>query len=190
MATLQSTTVNGTLDVATGSVSSNPYTSSTMPAGSVLQVAGDSNNDITFTSSQSGFQALIASLTPRSTSSKIAVFGHIYGAGTDDAHSWLEYRIGGGAWIRNTALNGSISSGAAFGDFAYARSDTGGDTNDGQTGTGTSVIFSPNTTSQVDVRVICSGESNFSLNIGRARDTGGYNGCTTKSTLIIMEIAG
>jgi hypothetical protein len=194
MADLQASTITGTLNVSAGSISPNPFTTANMPPGTILQVAGDSNNNLTVTTSQSGFQALIASLTPRNANSKIAVFGHVYGAASDDAHSWLEYRIGSGAWVRNTELNGTFGAGggAAFADFSYARDDIGGDTNDAQTGGGTSVVFSPNTTQTVSVRVICSAENapGFSLNIGRARDTTGYNGVTTKSTLVIMEIAG
>jgi len=192
MANLQASTITGTLNVPAGGISASPINNSNMPPGTILQVDGDSNNNLTYTTSQGGFQALFASLTPRNSDSKIAVFGHIYGAAADDAHSWLEYRIGNGGYIRNTELNGFNVGGAAFADFAYARSDSGGDTNDGQTGYGTSVVFSPNTTQNVDVRVICSAEnsSGFSLNIGRARSTAGYNGVTTKSTLVIMEIAG
>jgi len=190
MANLGATTVNGQLDV-TGDISAaTPLPTSVIPAGGILQVVYDDNNDVTRTNSSSGFQALICTLTPRDANSKIVVMGNVYGSAGDDAHSWLEYRIGGGAWVRNTALNGSFSGGAAFADYAYHRNRT---ENDVQTGYGTYVLWSPNTTQTIDVRVIVSAENSggMFLNIGRTQDTSAsYNNTTTKSTLVLMEVAG
>ena len=162
-----------------------------MPAGSIIQVAFDSTNALTSTTSKSGFEAMRATLTPISTSSQLLIIGNVYGAAGDDSHAWLEYRINNGSWIRNTELNGSENGGAAFADFSVTRVLSEPDQ---QVGYGTSVIFSPNTTSSVDIRVICTAENDngggFRLNIGSTGDTSSsYNNTTTKSTLVIMEIA-
>jgi hypothetical protein len=189
MANLGNTTIaNGNLTVNGNLVGD---TKPIFPPGTVLQVDQDDNNNVTFTTSQSGFEALRCTLTPTTANSKFLVIGNVYGAANDDAHAWIEYRIGGGAWVRNTVFNGEFAGGAAFADFSYAIEDTG-DTNDAQTGYGTCVLWSPNTSQTVDVRVICSDEGGgFALNIGRSRDTAtSYNNTTTKSSLIMMEIAG
>jgi len=190
MANLQPTTVNGQLDVTGAITAANPLTNTAIPAGSILQVVYDGTNAVTRTNSKSGFQALIVSLTPRDANSKFIVMGNVYGSAGDDAHSWLEYRLGGGSWIRNTELNGSAGGGAAFADYAYHRARS---ENDVQTGYGTYVFWSPNTSQSIDVRVIVSAENTggMFLNIGRTRDTAGsYNNTTTKSTLVVMEVAG
>jgi hypothetical protein len=190
MANLQASTVNGQLDVTGAITAANPLPNSVIPAGSILQVVYDETNAVTRTNSQSGFQALIVSLTPRNANSKFVVMGNVYGSAGDDAHSWLEYRLGGGAWVRNTELNGSFGGGAAFADYAYHRNRT---ENDVQAGYGTYVFWSPNTSQSIDVRVIVSAENTggMFLNIGRTEDTSNaYNNATTKSTLIVMEVAG
>jgi len=190
MADLENTTINNGNLTVNGEVIGD--TKPIFPAGSVLQVTEDDNNNVSFTTSQSGFEALRCTLTPTRSNSKFLVIGNVFGAANDDSHAWIEYRIGGGSWVRNTEFNGAFNGGAAFGDFSYCISNDGGDTNDGQTGYGTCVLWSPNTTQVVDVRVICSDEGGgFSLNIGRSRDTANsYNNTTTKSTLVMMEVAG
>jgi hypothetical protein len=157
--------------------------------GAIIQTQYAGTDAITYTTSPSGFQALKVDITPNHTESKLLVIGNIYGSANDDAHAWLEYRIGGGAWQRNTNLNGAYNSGAAFADFSSIRSLAEPDQ---QTGFGTSVVFHPNTTSLVEIRVMFSAENTNGavLNIGMSRDTASsYNNTTTKSTLVVQEIA-
>ena len=158
--------------------------------GGVIQVRGTNTNAITRTTSPSGFEALKTGLYPHHVGNQILVMGTIYGSANDDAHAWLEYRINSGGWVRNTTLNGTYNSGAAFGDFSIIR---GFAEPDQQVGFSTHVTFNPNTTGHVEVRVMCSCENTggFNLNIGTSRDTSGsYNNTTTKSSLVLMEIAG
>ena len=157
--------------------------------GGVVQVRGTSTNAITQTTSQAGFEAMKTSLTPHHAGNHILVMGTVYGSANDDAHAWLEYRINSGSWVRNSDLNGTYNSGAAFADFSITRSFSEPDQ---QVGFSTHAIFNPNTTNLVEVRVICSAENSngFNLNIGTSRDTAGsYNNTTTKSTLVLMELA-
>ena len=154
-----------------------------------MQTAFDTTDAVTYTTSQSGFTALEAALTPTRNNSRMLVISNVYGAAGDDAHAWLEYKIGSGSWTRNTNLNGQYNSGMAMGDFSIVRAISEPDQ---QVAAGTSVIWHPNTTSEVRIRVICSAENinGFSLNIGQSRDTGNsYNNATAKSTLVIQEIA-
>lgn len=191
MADLLNTTVtNGNVDIS-GNFNPAVFPKTLLPSGTVLQTDSDENNNLTYTTSKSGFESLRCTLTPTTSASKFLVIGNVYGAANDDSHAWIEYRIGGGSWIRDTVFNGDFNGGAAFGDYSYAISNDGGDTNDGQTGYGTCVLWEPNTDQTVDVRVICSDEGGgFALNIGRSRDTANsYNNTTTKSSLIMMEIA-
>lgn len=157
--------------------------------GAVVQTAFDTTDAITQTTSQSGFTALEAALTPTRNNSRMLVIANVYGSAGDDAHAWLEYKIGSGSWTRNTNLNGQYAGGMAMGDYSILRSIS---EQDQQVGMGTSVIWHPNTTSEVRIRVICSCENTagFNLNIGQSRDTANvYNNCTSKSTLVIQEIA-
>jgi len=157
--------------------------------GAVIQTQYASTDAITYTTSQSGFEALKVDITPNYADSRLLVIGNIFGSANDDAHAWLEYRIGGGAWQRNTNLNGSYNGGAAFGDFSSIRSFSEPDQ---QVHSGTSVVWHPNTTSLVETRVIFSAENTngASLNIGTSRDTAAaYNNTTMKSTLVVQEIA-
>lgn len=158
--------------------------------GAVIQTKFAGTDAITYTSSQSGFEAMRVSITPNHTTSKLLVMGTIYGAALDDSHAWLEYNIGGAGWTRDSNLNGGYNGGAAFADFSITR---GINEPDQQVGFSTHVLFAPNTTSTVEIRVICSAENTngFSMNIGTSRDTASsYNNTTTKSTLVVQEIAG
>jgi hypothetical protein len=157
--------------------------------GTVVQTVHTSTNAHTFTSSQSGFTALEAGLTPLHTSSRILITAALHGSANDDAHAYLEYKIGTGSWIKDTALNGDGTYGAAFGDYSVLRSFSEPD----QTmSSSTSVMFHPNTTSEVRIRVRPAAENTngFWMNIGQANDTSvNFNNNRMKSTLTIQEIA-
>ena len=154
--------------------------------GKVLQVVNTSTDATTSTTSPSGFEAMRLAITPTFQNSKILIMGTVYGSGSDDAHSWLEYSIGGGAWQRDTLLNGSNAGGNAFGDFSITRAVTEKTI---QVGGSTHLFVGFNTLSVIEIRVICSAEnaSGFWLNKGSASGTT-YNYSSTKSTLIAMEV--
>jgi len=182
-----STTMLADSGITTAKLADSGVTTAKLGAG-IIQTAFHSTDAITYTTSQSGFTALEASYTPVLASHRCLVISNVYGAALDDAHAWLEYKIGTGSWTRNTELNGQYNSGMAMGDFSSIRSVSEPDQ---QTGFGTSVIWSPNTTETVSVRVICSAENTngFALNIGTSRDTAAsYNNTTSKSTLVLQEI--
>jgi hypothetical protein len=86
-------------------------------------------------------------------------------------------------------LNGDGTYGAAFGDYSVLRSFSEPD----QTmSSSTSVMFHPNTTSEVRIRVRPAAENTngFWMNIGQANDTSvNFNNNRMKSTLTIQEIA-
>ena len=174
------------LKADTSTVNSQIWTHSQMPVGSVLQVVNTSTDAETSTTSSSGFEAMRLAITPKFQNSKIIIMGTVYGSGNDDAHSWLEYSIGGGAWQRNTLLNGDRVGGIAFGDVSITRA-VGEKTI--QVGGSTHLFVSFNTLSVVEIRVMCAAENTggFWLNSGSAYN-GIFNDTSTKSTLIAMEV--
>jgi hypothetical protein len=156
--------------------------------GKILQVVQDLTRATTKATSHAGFSALNVTLSAlSSTSSRVLVQANVYGSAGDDAYAFLEYRINGGAWQKNTNLNAEHSGYyAAMGDFSITR-----DQEDKlQINMTTNTMFSPNTTGTVEVRVICTCENTagFWLNRGRTEQAS-YNGQWTLSTLTLWEVA-
>jgi hypothetical protein len=157
--------------------------------GTVLQSQFVSSNDLTSTTSQSGFVVMTAFLTPYFASSRILIMSSLYGSGDDDTNAWMEYQIGsGGTWTRDTTLNGSLNGGSAFSDFSITRAVAEKSI---QICGSTQLLVSFNTTAQVGIRVIGSAENTggFYLNCGINQTPGSYNNISSKSTLVLMEIA-
>jgi hypothetical protein len=156
--------------------------------GTVLQSQFASSDALTSTTSQSGFVVMTATLTPYFASSRILIMSSLYGSGDDDTNGWMEYQIGGGAWTRDTLLNGSLNGGSAFTDFSITRAV--GEKSIQICGS-TQLLVSFNTTSPIGIRVIGSAENTggFYLNCGINQTAGSYNNISSKSTLVLMEIA-
>lgn len=178
-------------DLATSGLNISKFTAGTLgtdriPNGAVLQVQQTSTDALTSTTAQTGFVAMTVYITPTYTSSKILIMASVYGSGDDDATAWMEYNIGGGAWIRDTTLNGSQQGGTAFCDFSITRAVAEKTI---QAGGSTHLMVSFNTVQQIGIRVVCSAENTggFWLNSG-SQAPAGYNNTSSKSTLMVWEV--
>lgn len=163
-------------------------TSGQQIGGRVIQVAATKTTANTQTTTAAGFTAMSVSLTPRSSSNKILVMASLAGWSGDDSTAYLEYSIGGGAFQKNTELNG-VGTYGGFGDHSWShRSNQGPCVNSVQ------IEFSPNTTSQVTVRVRATSENGnnggFYLNAAQMPTSpgGDYNSASAISSLVLFEI--
>jgi hypothetical protein len=164
-------------------------TSGQSNVGKVLQVASSKTNATTITTDTNGFTLLDTFLTPIATSSKILVMACLFGHSGDDSIAYLQYNIGGGAFIQDTTLNGQGTFGG-FADHAFAHR-----SNNGPLGASIMILFSPNTTSTVGVRIRATSENatlgGFWLNAGTqmpATPGNDYNSGSATSTLTLFEI--
>jgi hypothetical protein len=156
--------------------------------GKVLQVVSNKTNATTTTTDQTGFTLLETFVTPISTSSRILVMACLFGWSGDDSICYLQYQIGAGAWTQDSTLNGPGTFGG-FGDHSWSHR-----SNNGPIGASLMVVFSPNTTSQVGVRMRATSENatlgGFWLNGASmpAAAGGDYNSGSATSTLTLFEI--
>lgn len=164
-------------------------TSGQSNVGKILQVASSKTNSTTITTDQNGFTLLDTTLTPIATSSKILVMACLFGQSGDDSIAYLQYSIGGGAFVQDTTLNGQGTYGG-FADHSFSHR-----SNNGPLGASLMVVFSPNTTSAVTVRIRATVENNtaggFWLNAGTQMPTtpgNDYNSGSATSTLTLFEI--
>ena len=199
-------TLNGTTGITTPALDSvAPFSSADMPAGSVLQVVVGHKKDTTALSPTGGVQAipnLAATITPRSSSSKILVQMNITSAsssGASQARLWLLYRNGANitdamatqvgtspvAWVKTSGTLGMSSTGSFNSDHGMGV-DSG------------AYLDSPNSTSALTYQVYCQPQSNAGINIlinrnGSDQTDQGSNAqweARSTSTIILMEIAG
>ncbi len=164
---------------------------SNVTAGSVLQTVYNSTNARTTWGGSS--TVLETSITPQSTSSRILISGVLYGHANDDSYMFLEYKIGGGSWVKDSTLNGDNTLGG-WGDHCWSHS-----SNTGPFPSPFHAVFWPNTTQTVSIRVGVNAEATFYLNRGSSGSfswDGSEGGNTnpnpgiSKSTIILQEIAG
>ena len=158
-------------------------------SGAVRQVVGDTTNAQTGVTGAAGavvLQATTAALA--STSSRLFITCSAFGSASDDSSAFLEYSINGGSFVRDTNLNGSGGSAvqtAALMDFSVTRALEGGTL----IAASTQLLWSPNTTGTVSIRLVFSMEGGTGyLNRGLATSADLYNHGKTKSSLTIMEI--
>ena len=158
-----------------------------LPAGSVLQVVSSTKSD-TFSSATLGWldvTGLSVSITPRSTSSKIMVFGRITGEGSIGA-TRMQMRL-----VRDTT---SIS----IGDAASARIQVsgneiyGGADADSLLGSTVFYLDSPATTSASTYKIqVLNGNGNSTIYINRTQnDTNSVVTPRATSSITVMEIQG
>ena len=164
---------------------------SNITVGTVLQTVYNFTNARTSWGGQN--TVLETSITPSSAGSRILISGVLYGHANDDSYMYLEYRIGNGSWIKDATLNGDGFLGG-WGDHCWSHM-----SNTGPFPSPFHVVFSPNTTQTVSVRVGVNAEATFFLNRGTAGNfswDGSEGGNTNpnpgiaKSTIILQEIAG
>ena len=175
------TPASGVLTNCTGVVAA------ALPAGSVLQVVSATKTD-TFSSATLGWldvTGLSVSITPRSTSSKIMVFGRITGEGSIGA-TRMQMRL-----VRDTT---SIS----IGDAASARIQVsgneiyGGADADSLLGSTVFYLDSPATTSASTYKIqVLNGNGNSTIYINRTQnDTNSVITPRGTSSITVMEIQG
>jgi len=160
-------------------------------AGSVVQTVYNYTNSRTSWGGQS--TVLETSITPSSAGSRILISGVLYGHANDDSYMYLEYKIGSGSWTKDATLNGDGYLGG-WGDHCWSHG-----SNSGPFPSPFHLVFSPNTTQTISIRVGVNAEATFYLNRGTstAYSWDGSEGGTTnpnaaiaKSTIILQEIAG
>ncbi len=165
--------------------------SNNVTAGAVIQTVYNFTNSRT---SWGGMNTVLeTSIKPTSTASKILISGVLYGHASDDSYMYLEYKIGSGSWTKDTTLNGDGYLGG-WGDHCWSHM-----SNTGPFPSPFNVLFSPNTTQTVSIRVGVNAEATFYLNRGTSGSfswDGSEGGNTnpnpgiSKSTIILQEIAG
>lgn len=146
----------------------------TFPAGMVIQVVhGSTSTEVGSTNNTYKDTGLTATITPSSTSSKIAIFMNVNGIQKETGNAYLDlkavYNVGGG----------SFTDIAQFG----ARLGMTNDSSKNNVGTcAFNHLLSPNTTSAVIVKAqFRSAANNSGVGVQEASST---------STLMLMEIAG
>ena len=144
------------------------------PAGMVIQViSGSTSTETGSTNNTYKDTGLTATITPSSTSSKIAIFMSVNGIQKETNNAYLDikavYNVGGG----------SFTDIAQFG----ARVGMTGDSSKNNVGTcAFNHLLSPNTTSAVIVKAqFRSADNNSGVGVQEASST---------STLMLMEISG
>jgi hypothetical protein len=165
--------------------------SNNVTAGAVIQTVYNFTNSRT---SWGGMNTVLeTSIKPTSTASKILISGVLYGHASDDSYMYLEYKIGSGSWTKDATLNGDGYLGG-WGDHCWSHM-----SNTGPFPSPFNVLFSPNTTQTVSIRVGVNAEATFYLNRGTSGSfswDGSEGGNTnpnpgiSKSTIILQEIAG
>lgn len=165
--------------------------SNNITAGSVIQTVYNFTNART---TWGGLNTVLeTSITPTNSASRILISGVLYGHANDDSYMYLEYRIGSGSWIKDSTLNGDGYLGG-WGDHCWSHM-----SNTGPFPSPFHVVFSPNTTQTVSIRVGVNAEATFYLNRGTSGSfswDGSEGGNTnpnpgiSKSTIILQEIAG
>lgn len=164
---------------------------SNVTAGTVVQTVYNFTNART---SWGGMNTVLeTSITPSSAGSRILISGVLYGHASDDSYMYLEYKIGSGSWTKDATLNGDGYLGG-WGDHCWSHM-----SNTGPFPSPFNVLFSPNTTQTVSIRVGVNAEATFYLNRGTSGSfswDGSEGGNTnpnpgiSKSTIILQEIAG
>lgn len=163
---------------------------SNITVGSVLQTVYNFTNARTTWGGMS--TVLETSITPSSAGSRILISGVLYGHANDDSYMYLEYKIGSGSWTKDATLNGDGYLGG-WGDHCWSHG-----SNTGPFPSPFHVVFSPNTTQTVSIRVGVNAEATFYLNRGSAGNfswDGSEGGSTnpnpgiSKSSIILQEIA-
>ena len=169
-------------------------TSADLPTGTVLQVVSTTKSDV-FSSSQAAYgtaavTGMTASITPRSTSSKILVTITANGSRSSNLGA-----IGGNITRDGSTLSGAIGD-AVTGKTSITGGDTGAVNQDGNTNAQFVMTYldSPNTTSSVEYgfELYNSSTVTQTLYLNRnANDTSNQPyGTRTISTITLMEIAG
>ena len=169
--------------VTTAKLGDGSVTSAKLSAGKVLQVQSTTKTDTFSSSSTNSFvevTGLNVNITPSSTSSKIFISG-IVGIGNTT----------GTAGVYMKVQRGSTDIGIGDANSSNPRSMAGSDVREYQIRQlSMNFLDSPNTTSQINYKVLIS-SPNSTMSVNKdGEDTTGTNHTRTISTITVMEISG
>ncbi len=139
-----------------------------------------------------GATFLQMTFTPHSDSNRHLIMATVNGAANDDASGVLE-RLSSGSWGTDDNLRGAQGPGGggnfrgSFGDWSSVRAST---VEDKQTDQFTAIYIYdyPSGVTGYRVRLSCENTGGLYMNRPRGSD-GGYNTNTSRSTLVVLELA-
>ena len=145
-----------------------------------------------YTTSTGGSTFLQTTFTPHSDSNRHLIMATVNGAANDDASGVIE-RYSGGSWGTDDNLRGASGPGGSgnfrgsFGDWSSVRASS---MEDKQTAQFTAIFVYdfPSGVTGYRVRYTCENTGGLYMNRPRGSD-GGYNTNTSRSTLVVLELA-